>query len=181
MILEDILTSNNVVLAINQNLDSLVELIPELRLMFNFEHKHPHHHLDVWNHTLLALSISENNFVIRLALLLHDIGKPLCYTEKDGVRHFHGHPEVSSKMAEKILYRLGYDKETIDLVTYLIAFHDTPMKEEDIKNDREKSILRYKVQYSDAYAHNPQKLEKRIAYLNSIEEMLNKETNLKHD
>lgn len=179
MILEDILINEDIVLSINHNLNKLVELIPELKLMFNFLHNHPHHHLDVWNHTLLALSFAENNFVIRLTLLLHDIGKPLCFTEKDGIRHFHGHPEMSSKLAEKILYRLGYDRQLISLVCYLIRYHDTPILESDIKNDREKSELRYKVQYCDAYAHNPEKLEKRIAYLNMVQEMFNRNFNLK--
>ena len=54
--------------------------------MIGFEHKHPHHHLDVWNHTLLALSYSPKDFDIRLVLLLHDIGKPHSYQDEE-IRH----------------------------------------------------------------------------------------------
>ena len=71
--------SDNVVECINNNLDYLLVLVPEIQYMIGFEHKHPHHHLDVWNHTLLALSLSQNDFDIRLCLLLHDIGKPFSY------------------------------------------------------------------------------------------------------
>ena len=76
--------------------------------MIGFEHNHPHHHLDVWNHTLYALSLSENNFDIRLSLLLHDIGKPFSYQD-DEIRHFHNHPYVSFIMSKSILSRLGFN------------------------------------------------------------------------
>lgn len=58
MNLDDILLSDNVVECINNNLDYLLVLVPEIQYMIGFDQKHPHHHLDVWNHTLLALSLS---------------------------------------------------------------------------------------------------------------------------
>lgn len=78
-LLESILTSDNVVDSINNNLDNLFRIIPEAKYMVGFKHNHPHHHLDVWNHTLLAISMSPNIIIVRLALLLHDIGKPFSY------------------------------------------------------------------------------------------------------
>ena len=92
----------------------ILDLIPELKNTIGFEKKNPHHHLDVWNHTLLALSLSEKDFDIRLCLLLHDIGKPFSYQDEE-VRHFHGHPEVSNKMSLEILNRLGYGEDFINL------------------------------------------------------------------
>ena len=97
--IQDILTSDDVVDSIKNNLDELLEIIPEIKKMIGFEHNHPHHHLDVWNHTLLALSQSENYFQLRLVLLLHDIGKPHHYQEKDGIRNFNGHPKVSKEIS----------------------------------------------------------------------------------
>ena len=79
MNLEEILLSEDIVSSINNNLDYLLNVIPEIKYMIGFEHKHPHHHLDVWNHTLLALSLSERDIDIRLTLLLHDIGNPFSY------------------------------------------------------------------------------------------------------
>ena len=69
MSLYEILSDENVVESINNNLDYLVKCIPEIKYMMGFEHKHPHHHLDVWQHTLLALSFSENDFDILYQLM----------------------------------------------------------------------------------------------------------------
>lgn len=167
MILEDILTSSSIIESINNNLDYLLKIIPELEYMIGFDHKHPHHHLDVWNHTLYALSLSENDFEIRLCLLLHDIGKPHSYIEGD-IRHFNGHALKSSEMTKEILERLNYDKSFIDEVCYLIKYHDTPMSKKDIQNNLELSIKRYKIQVCDALAHNPNKLDKRLKYLKKV-------------
>ena len=112
MMLYDIILADDVVLAINNNIGYLLDIIPELKYMMGFDHKHPHHHLDVWNHTLYALSLSERDFEVRLALLLHDIGKPFSYQDGD-VRHFKNHPDVSLKMTEEILKRIGFNKKYI--------------------------------------------------------------------
>lgn len=53
----NILMSDNIVQSINNNLNYLFNIIPELKYMVGFEHKHHHHHLDVWNHTLYVLSL----------------------------------------------------------------------------------------------------------------------------
>lgn len=171
--LENILGETNVVKSIKENMELLLDIIPELKPMIGFEHKHPHHHLDVWNHTLLAVSLSDD-LEIRLILLLHDIGKPHSFTEENGVRHFHGHPKVSSDISKVILDRLGYEKTFIDKVCYLIEMHDTPITVTDIINDYDLSYERYLVQKCDALAHNPEKLKKRKEYLNERENILKK-------
>ena len=51
-ILEQILISDDVVESINDNIETLFSLIPELQPMVDFPHNHPHHHLDVWQHTV---------------------------------------------------------------------------------------------------------------------------------
>ena len=65
-----ILMSDDVVDSINNNLYELLLIIPELEDVIGFPHNHPHHHLDVWNHTLLALSLSEKDFDIFLEYFL---------------------------------------------------------------------------------------------------------------
>lgn len=175
MKLEEILISEDVVASVNDNLNYLTEIIPELKFMFGFSHKHPHHHLDVWNHTLLALELSDNDFEIRLVLLLHDIGKPFSYQEGQ-VRHFINHPSTSSKMANDILKRLKFEKSFINEVCYLIKYHDTPITTNDIIENKDLSYKRYKVQYSDALAHHPDKLEKRKKYLTEVKEKLDNTT-----
>ena len=167
-----ILMSDNVVESIKENLGDLLEIIPEIKDMIGFQHNHPHHHLDVWGHTLLSLSLSEKDFDIRLCLLLHDIGKPHSYQDRE-IRHFKGHPRVSKNISKNILLRLNFDKEYIDKICYLIKNHDKGIREKDIANNYDLELKRYKIQYCDTYAHNPEKIQKRVEYLDYISFLLN--------
>ena len=171
--LYEILTSNNILESINNNLDYLISIIPEIKNMIGFKHNHPHHHLDVFNHTLLALFLSENDFDIRLALLLHDIGKPFSYQDEE-VRHFHNHANVSSNISRIILKRLGFKEEYIEEICYLIKYHDTPITIKQIENNYDLSYKLYKIQTCDALAHNPTKLKKRKEYLDSTLKLFKK-------
>ena len=163
-----VLTSGNVSKAVCSNLNDMLLVIPELKSMIGFEHKHPHHHLDVWQHTLLALSNSPNNFDVRLALLLHDISKPECFKEENGIRHFEGHAEESAKMAEKILTRMTYEPRHVDYICQLIALHDTPLTKDFIKQKPLLSKTLFEIQKCDALAHNPEYNEKRLKYIDDI-------------
>ncbi len=178
MSLQEILLSNDVVESINKNMSYLLQIIPEIKNMIGFEHKHPHHHLDVWNHTLLALSLSEKDFDIRLCLLLHDIGKPFSYQDEE-VRHFKNHAKVSAKMSAIILKRLGFDDDYIKSICYLIEQHDTPISDEQIVNDYDLCLQLLKIQKCDALAHHPDKLEKRKKYIDETYKklVLKKEVN----
>lgn len=116
--------------------DVLFHLIPEMRPMQGFWQFNPHHHLDVWGHTVQAVASSAEKLTVRLALLLHDIGKPQCFTrDADGVGHFYGHGAVGVEMAETILHRLRYDHHTVDNVLRLIRYHDVllPTEERGVK------------------------------------------------
>ena len=171
MKLEEILLDDKVVYSISDNLYYIMDIIPEVRHMIGFFHKHPDHYLDVWNHTLLALSFSDKNLDIRLALLLHDIGKPFCYKEGE-VRHYEKHPLVSEQMSREILKRLGYDDDYVEHICYLVKNHDSPITTKQIKDDYELATKLYKVQYCDMLAHHPDSLERRRAYLNKIKEKI---------
>lgn len=167
-----ILNTDNSVMSINENIKYLLDVIPELNYMIGFEHKHPHHHLDVWQHTLEALNnLNTNDLEIKMAVLLHDIGKPFSYQD-DEVRHFHGHPEVSYEMTKKILVRLGYNEEFIKNVSYLVKTHDTIIDVNNLDNTLEMTKKRLQVQYADAKAHHPDTVDKRINFLNNIEKQL---------
>lgn len=166
--LENVLSSNNVVKNIEKNLDALLKIIPEIKPMIGFEHKHPHHHLDVWQHTLYALSLSLNEYDVRLALLLHDIGKPKCFQEGDKVRHFYGHAKTSCQIANKVLKRFGYDNDFVDYICKIILLHDTPLKQEDLQKDLALSKKIFEVQKCDAMAHNPAFNKKRLEYIQSL-------------
>ena len=171
MNLNDILLSDDIVLSINNNLDYLLEIMPELRFMMGFEHKHPHHHLDVWNHTLLALSLSPKDFDIRLVLLLHDIGKPFSYQDEE-VRHFKNHNIVSANISKEILRRLNFEDDYVLYIHNLIIEHDNIISDKLINEDYEFCQKLYEIQKCDALAHHPDKLEKRIEYLNKTKEKI---------
>ena len=168
----ELLSQQDVVLEIRKNSEELFRVIPELKAMVNFDHCHPHHHLDVWEHTLLALSYSKNELKIRLALLLHDLGKPFSYQQDGAVRHYKRHPAKSSEMCEVILQRLAFERSFIDSISALISEHDTPMQETEIIENLGFSRDLFEIQKCDAMAHNPAYNEKRLSYLKRIAELL---------
>lgn len=172
--LYSILMDDNVSTSINENLSTLLLIIPELKYMIGFEHRHPHHNLDVWNHTICALSQSIQNFDVRLVLLLHDIGKPFSYQEDGEIRHFKGHPKKSKEISEKILKRMKLDENYIKDICYLIENHDEPITQKDINFFPLLSEQRYEIQRCDTLAHNPEKNKKRLAYLKTISTKIKK-------
>lgn len=106
--------------------DVFTVIVPELAACIGFKQYNYHHEYDVWEHTLHALQADESrDFVLRLAILLHDIGKPCVFTmDKNAVGHFYGHAIVGSFMAETILRRLRFDNATVEAVTQLVRLHD---------------------------------------------------------
>lgn len=83
-----------------------------------------YHHLDVWEHTLLAVRSAPPDLETRLAALLHDVGKPATRTVEPGGRiRFFGHEGAGEKMARVILDRWRLPGATIDRVARLVAGH----------------------------------------------------------
>ncbi len=80
---------------------------PEILPMVGFDQRNGHHCYDVWEHTLHAMEKVKPEPELRLTMLLHDIGKPNCFTVDGlGCGHFYGHPAESARMAEAMLGRL---------------------------------------------------------------------------
>lgn len=83
-----------------------------------------YHRYTVWEHALVALDHSPPDLGLRLAALLHDVGKPRCLsTGPDGRRHFFGHERVGAEMARSLLRRLRFDNQLVARVTGLVADH----------------------------------------------------------
>ncbi len=107
--------------------DVITEIIPELKPCIGFQQNNPYHQYTVYDHTAYAVDYSAANrgVSIPLALLLHDIGKPLCYTEDEKGGHFHGHGVFSRDIAERVLDRLRFDGKTKEEVLELVLYHDS--------------------------------------------------------
>ncbi|MFP4211627.1 MAG: CCA tRNA nucleotidyltransferase [Alkalispirochaeta sp.] len=63
------------------------------------------------------------NQLLRWAALLHDVGKPRCFSIQDGGVHFHEHDRVSAEMSVEILERLRFPRAVIDGVAHLVRHH----------------------------------------------------------
>lgn len=98
---------------------------PEFDVAMETEQRHPHHMYNVGEHTLHSLTYVRPDRKLRLAMLLHDIGKPATLTtDENDVTHFHDHPAVSEKIAGGFLRRLKFDNDTINGVCKLVLYHD---------------------------------------------------------
>ena len=75
-------------------------------------------------------------------------------------------------IARSILTRLEFDNEYIEIICKLIAQHDERITIDDIKENYDFCYILYQIQYCDALAHHPLKLESRISYLKEIESIL---------
>jgi poly(A) polymerase len=109
--------------------DQVLPEVPALRLEADEHFRHK----DVYQHTLTVLSQAielepryglEQDLVLRLAALLHDIGKPRTRTRLPGGKvAFHHHETVGAKMARKRLTQLRYSKEVVADVSRLVELH----------------------------------------------------------
>lgn len=102
-----------------------IPILPELSHLVELPQAPEHHVHDGWRHTLAVAKEVPPNLVLRWAALLHDVGKGV-----EGVRGFHNgritdrnHDRVGAHMTRDILTRLGYGKEFINLVVWLVERH----------------------------------------------------------
>ena len=101
------------------------EIIPELKSCYGFDQNSKFHQYTVYDHIAHAVSnYTGDDACIKYALLFHDIGKPLCYTEDQNGGHFKGHNLCSYDLARNIMTRLKFDSNTFDEVSLLVLHHD---------------------------------------------------------
>lgn len=167
-----LLCGNGVEKILTQYSGVLEVIIPEIHDMVGFNQNNPHHSFDVWIHTVKSTAVVPLDLILRLTMLLHDIGKPFCYTEdENGTGHFYNHAEKSGELARAVLSHLRFDKETTRAVTELVRSHglDIPANTRCVKRWMnkmgEKQFRRLiEVWRADALAQSPQfqaeKLEK---------------------
>lgn len=100
-------------------------ILPEFTVLENISQNNPYHQYNVFTHSIESCRIIEPEIHLRLAALLHDLGKAFTKTtDGNGIDHFYGHAKISEYIAHDILKRLKYDNKTIDKVISLIKHHD---------------------------------------------------------
>lgn len=101
------------------------EFLPEFDACMKTEQNTPHHCYTVGEHTLQSLLNVRADKVLRLTMLLHDMGKPVVKkTDENGRDHFKLHGPQSEQMAKSILRRLKFDNDTLYKVCRLVKWHD---------------------------------------------------------
>jgi poly(A) polymerase len=178
-------------------------VLPELPLLQLEEDEH-HHHKDVYEHTLTVLEqameletshepASGPDPVLRLAALLHDIGKPRTRKFEDGGRvSFHHHEVVGARMTRKRMQAMRFSNEMIDDVSQLVELHlrfhgygtgewsDSAVRRY-VRDAGDQLVRLHKLTRADSTTRNKRRaaalqsaydsLENRIAVLNEQEEL----------
>lgn len=160
----------------------LFPVLPELKAAQGFDQHSRYHHLDVLMHTLTAVRVAEPDLTVRLAALLHDIGKPQCFSlDEKGEGHFYGHAGISESMAREILNRLRFEKKTVGDVCLLIRYHDTPIACTDQAvrrwlNRLGEPLLRrlLALKRADTLAHDCSLTDARLEELSDLQERIDR-------
>jgi tRNA nucleotidyltransferase (CCA-adding enzyme) len=104
----------------------LKRIAPELLESVHFV-QNRWHRWDVWRHTLKSVDFSPPDLIVRLAALLHDVGKPRSAAPKEGApgeHTFYDHERLGARLAAEMLTRLKFPRKEIDRVALLVAEHN---------------------------------------------------------
>ena len=171
--------------------DLVLPELPKLKLEVD-EH---HHHKDVYEHSLTVLMQAidlefshspecEPDLVLRLAALLHDIGKPKTRRfENGGGVSFHHHEVVGAKLVKKRLTALRFPNEVIDQVSLLVELHlrfhgygsgewtDSAVRRY-VRDAGDQLVRLHKLTRADCTTRNRRKAEALAATYDSLEERI---------
>ncbi|MBR1454137.1 MAG: CCA tRNA nucleotidyltransferase [Lachnospiraceae bacterium] len=163
--------------------DVIATILPELKPCIGFNQNNPYHCYDVYEHIVHAVGIyepkfnhcnsdedvneiRENDLIIKYALLFHDIGKPMCYTEDSRGGHFYGHSEYSVELTKQALKHLRLRDDVQKDIIQLVKIHDDKIQATKksirkwISKIGKKQFERYiEVHRADVLAHSKIALE----------------------
>lgn len=132
-----LMTDNPMYVKKFHELGLMKEISPEIDNLFNCEQNSKYHIYDVGNHTIKTLENSPKDLNIRVALLLHDVGKPVMkiVNEKTGQDQFLGHADASEIIASNILKKLKFTSNEVKDISNIVKYHDALI---DLPNDNKK-------------------------------------------
>ena len=141
--------------------DVIAEVIPEIQLCVGFNQNNRYHCYDVYEHMVHAV---ENGItpIEKFALLIHDIGKPHCYTEDKNGGHFYGHPAISEEIVKDVVNHLKFDNDSKKAVLELVKYHDIeiPVTKKSVlkllnRLGEERALQLMDIKLADILAHAP--------------------------
>ena len=139
--------------------DEIVTLIPETKIMVNFNQQNYAHQYDLWEHslqTVVELPKDVEDDMVYLAALIHDIGKPDCqiYDERDGKvnMYYYGHPARSMEITRD------------QIIPGLIA------KGEKLTEDEQRRLLYYVEYHDDRVSLRMKHLRRHLKLGSSVSE-----------
>lgn len=171
----------NVLLAFS---DVMATIIPELEPCIGFNQNNKYHCYTIYDHIAAAVANSTgDDLVVRMALLLHDIGKPCCYTEDENGGHFHGHGIYSHIFAEQALSRLRFSNKDAENILELVKYHDSIIEPTNKvvrrwlnKIGSEQFYRLINVRMADMLAHSIDTQKERIEKCRRVLEILSDES-----
>lgn len=147
----------------------LWHFFPELSVTFSMKQNNPHHKYTVGEHILHTVMGVQSLASLRWAAVLHDLGKVRTHTvDMHGIDHFHGHEEVSARMAESILNRWNFPKEMQEEIVTLVRYHDIRPTESEVpvwvhKLGKEQFFLLLELKKADCLAQSEYMREQKMA------------------
>ena len=141
--------------------DVIAEVVPEIQLCIGFNQNNRYHCYDVYEHMVHAV---ENGItpIEKFALLIHDIGKPHCYTEDEKGGHFYGHPAISEEIAQDVVSHLKFDNDSKRTILELVKYHDIeiPVTKKSVlkwlnRLGEERTLQLMDIKLADILAHAP--------------------------
>ena len=127
-----------------KNSEIIKTIIPEIEECIGFNQNNKYHKHNVYEHNLAVTDLCKSNkFEIKMAALLHDIGKPQSYTvDNEGNGHFYGHPKVSRNIATEVLAKdFCVTTKEKERILDLVEFHD--MEFEPTENVVKRKLNRF--------------------------------------
>lgn len=165
-----LLKGSNVLNVLLEYPDIIATIIPEIAPCIGFDQNNKYHVYTIYDHIAHAVAnYHGDDTCTKVALLLHDIGKPQCYSEDENGGHFYGHGVPSCTLATEVVQRLKFDKQSQKDITELVLYHDAVIEPTKrvvkrwLNRVGELQFMRLMdIRLADIQAHTPGTQESRI-------------------
>lgn len=185
-----ILIGTNVEIALTEllNFKLLNYFLPELTVLKNIDQTSIYHSKDVWEHTInVVKNIQYPDYILKIAALFHDIGKPYVKLIVDNNVHFYRHENVSAMITRSLLLRLKFSTNDIEKIEFLVLNHMKPNLYDSLWSDS--AIRRFvadvgnnldyllELSRADITSHNSEIIKNKLKLLEEFKTRISKCSN----